>query len=84
MDAEQEADAIEAAARIMALGEPLPRAFVDLVNRVVEARGGWNGGQPVDGVIDAVFDEILSVANGHRRRLFASALSRAFRPATKH
>ncbi len=49
--------------------------------RLVEARNGWRGKQPIDEVIDAELDEIVAVANGHRPRPFASALSHGIQPA---
>jgi hypothetical protein len=74
MTDEQQADAIEAAARIMAHGEPLPRPFVDLVNALAEARGGWRGNKPVDGVLDCVLDEVTDRANELRRGLIRGAV----------
>jgi hypothetical protein len=72
--ADDQADAIEAAARVAAFGEPLPRAFVDLVDRVVEGRGGWNDDKPIGGVLDGVLDQITDRANELRRSLIRRAV----------
>jgi hypothetical protein len=58
--------------------------FFELVDRVIEARGGWVGNKPVESIVDAVFDEVLVVANGHHTRLFTSALTRGLTPVVKH
>jgi hypothetical protein len=63
---------------------PKGRRLDFILIRLVEARNGWRGKQPIDEVIDAVLDEIVAVANGHRWRLFASALSRGIQPAVRH
>jgi hypothetical protein len=52
-----------------AFGEPLPRKFTELVEKLVEARDGWRGAKPVNGVIDAVLDEIDARAAALRRML---------------
>jgi hypothetical protein len=83
MNADEQRDAIEACARMIAFEEPMPRVFNVLVDQVVEARGGWDGGKPVNCVVDTVFNEIFAIANAHRARLFASAMAHA-RPVVRH
>jgi hypothetical protein len=84
MNADDQRDTIEACGRMIAFEEPMPRIFDRLVDQVIEARGGWDGAKPVNGILDAVFDEIYAVANAHRARLFASAMSLALRPVVRH
>jgi hypothetical protein len=84
MNADEQRDAVEACGRMIAFEEPMPRVFDSLVDQVIEARGGWEGGKPVNGVIDTVFDEIFAVANAHRARLYVSAMSHALRPVVRH
>jgi hypothetical protein len=84
MSPKDQADAIEACGRMIAFEEPMPRVFNVLVDQVVEARGGWDGNKPVDGILDAVFAEIFVIADAHRARLYASAMAHTLRPVVRH
>jgi hypothetical protein len=84
MSPEEQCDAIEACARMIAFSEPMPRVFNVLVDQVVEARGGWDGNKPVNGILDTVFDEIFAVANAHRVRLYTFAMAHALRPVVRY
>jgi hypothetical protein len=76
-------DLLEAAARIMAHGAPLPRIFTVLVDQLVEARNGWRGAKPVDDVLDQVLDQITNRANVLRWQFAAQVLPTAAQAAAE-
>ena len=85
MDAAQQRDVIEACARMAAFGGPLPRKFTELVDKLIRARDGWLGAKPVNGVIDAVLDEIYARAAALRRMLLLRHVLPTLSPEpTKH
>ena len=83
-DDERDEDEIEAAARMAAFGGPLPRAYFELVDRLVEARGGWDGAVPIGGIADDVLDQIFDRANALRGELFGMAVEATAMPVTRH
>ena len=90
---EGDEEAIEAAARMLAFGAPLSRAYFGVVADLVEARGGWIDGVATaasEAVIQATLDEIFARANELQRELAAEVNGAILRDtaaairATKH
>ena len=82
MDEAEQADAIEACARIASFGPPHPRLFFSLVDRVVEARNGWRGKKPIGRQLDSVLDAIYERAAALRLETVRKVLSETAQPET--